>query len=137
MTSLLPCIQGIFACHKVENFKMGELVFFASVIFCDLKSFLQQKIPDIISSYLIFCDVNIFAKQAKIRSSQKYHTQGMYIYIVLHNALTLLYYFQIILELSLYLPSNSMISILSPSVLRPTNFIPASSNFCINLGFTY
>ena len=35
------------------------------------------------------------------------------------------------------LPSNSIISILSPSVLLPTNFIPASSIVCINLGFTW
>lgn len=67
------CIQNLYfcLCHKICENEENVSLFFALVIFCDLKSCVKQVIPDIISAYLMICNVKMIAKKAKITSSQK------------------------------------------------------------------
>lgn len=71
--SVVKFVSRLYRISKI--FRMSQnlrkwgkfLICDVSVIFCDFKSVLQ-KIQDIISGYLIFCDLK---EVAKIRSSQK------------------------------------------------------------------
>lgn len=61
-----------FSCHKINEFCCKCVIFLFASFFCGLNSFLQQRIPDIISAYWFFCDEKIvIVKKAKIRTSQK------------------------------------------------------------------
>lgn len=62
----LPYITFLFACHKIWK---NCITFWHLRHFFRFKKFLITKNSVILSSYWIFCGVNLLAKKAKIRKS--------------------------------------------------------------------
>lgn len=63
----LPYISVLFACHKIWEIWKNCNTFWHLRHFFRFKKFLIMKNSVILSSYWIFCGVNLLAKKAKIR----------------------------------------------------------------------